>query len=256
MIFVTGDTHGDFSERFSKKYFPEQKELTRDDIIIVCGDFGIWHDNPQERYWLDWLAGKSFTICFCDGNHENFDRLYSDEFKIVNFYSGSAHKIRDNIYHLMRGEIYDFEGKKFFVMGGASSHDIQDGILDLENFTSEQAFQDTYNRMCRENKMFRVNHYSWWEEELPSDEEIDRAKINLTKSGNKVDYIISHSAPTSIVKNVLGYKEHDAATDFLQYVKRTCEFTHWYFGHYHRDFAIDDRFTAVYRKIIRLEEQR
>ena len=41
-IFMTGDTHGDFS-RFSARAFPEQKDLSKGDYMIICGDFGgIW----------------------------------------------------------------------------------------------------------------------------------------------------------------------------------------------------------------------
>ena len=38
-IFITGDTHGDFA-RFKKGNFPEQAELTKEDYVIICGDFG------------------------------------------------------------------------------------------------------------------------------------------------------------------------------------------------------------------------
>ena len=42
MIYITGDTHGDF-RRFDGVCFPEQKQMTKDDYVIVCGDFGgIW----------------------------------------------------------------------------------------------------------------------------------------------------------------------------------------------------------------------
>ena len=33
----------------------------------------------------------------------------------------------------MRGEVFIIEDKKFFTFGGASSHDIQDGILDYND---------------------------------------------------------------------------------------------------------------------------
>ena len=91
MVFVTGDCHAKFN-KFSVENFPEQKEMTRDDIVIVCGDFGLWNDNNEERYWFKWLSEKNFTVAFVDGNHENFDRLYSDEFPIVDFHGGKAHK--------------------------------------------------------------------------------------------------------------------------------------------------------------------
>lgn len=76
MVYITGDCHGTF-ERFSVKSFPAQRAMTRENFVIVCGDFGgVWEDRPRERYWLDWLAQKPFTLLFVDGNHENFDRLY------------------------------------------------------------------------------------------------------------------------------------------------------------------------------------
>lgn len=42
MVFVTGDTHGDWKSRLNKYVFPEGVELTKDDYVIICGDFGIW----------------------------------------------------------------------------------------------------------------------------------------------------------------------------------------------------------------------
>ena len=72
-IFITGDTHGDFT-RFKKKIFYEQAELTKDDCVIIAGDFGgIWDGSAEERHWLDWLEAKPFTTLFVSGNHENFD---------------------------------------------------------------------------------------------------------------------------------------------------------------------------------------
>ena len=42
MIWITGDCHAEFN-RFSTKRFPAQKEMTKDDFVIICGDFaGIW----------------------------------------------------------------------------------------------------------------------------------------------------------------------------------------------------------------------
>ena len=39
MIYITGDCHSNF-ERFIPRNFPEQKEMTKDDYVIICGDFG------------------------------------------------------------------------------------------------------------------------------------------------------------------------------------------------------------------------
>ena len=57
-IFITGDTHGDFT-RFKKKIFYEQAELSKEDCVIICGDFGgIWDGSAEERHWLDWLEAR------------------------------------------------------------------------------------------------------------------------------------------------------------------------------------------------------
>ena len=49
MIFVTGDCHGDF-QRFSRKHFPQRRQMGRDDYMIVAGDFGgVWSGSSEER---------------------------------------------------------------------------------------------------------------------------------------------------------------------------------------------------------------
>ena len=76
MIYVTGDCHTDF-HKFEKRRFPEQKEMTKNDYMIICGDFGgLWCGNEGERRRLQELNNRSFTTLFVDGNHENFDLLY------------------------------------------------------------------------------------------------------------------------------------------------------------------------------------
>ena len=133
MIYITGDTHLDFT-RFSTDKFPIQKEMTKNDYVIICGDFGgVWNylvESTYEKYWLDWLNEKKFTTLFVDGNHENFTRLYN--YPIEQWHGGKVHKIRDSVLHLMRGEIFDIDNKKVFTFGGAKSHDIQERILNLD----------------------------------------------------------------------------------------------------------------------------
>ena len=105
MIYITGDTHSDFS-RFTEEKFPIQSEMTKDDYIIICGDFGgVWtfeEESSKEKEALDWLNNKNFTTLFVDGNHENYTRLYN--YPIEEWKGGKVHKIRDSVLHLMRGE--------------------------------------------------------------------------------------------------------------------------------------------------------
>lgn len=253
MIYITGDCHADWARKFSTDAFPEQKEMTRDDFVIVCGDFGIWHDTKTEKWWLNWLEDKPFTLCFVDGNHENFDRLYSNEFEVIDFYGGKAHKIRENVYHLMRGYIFDICGKQIFAFGGASSHDIQDGILDRENFSSDEEFKKTVNDWYLKDKWFRINHISWWVQEMPSQEEMDFGLQTLANNGNKVDYIISHCCPQEIVSIFSnGSYKSDKLTGYFNDVKNTVDFDKWFFGHYHDNMQILGNFYLLYEQIVRV----
>lgn len=247
-VFVTGDCHGEWN----KLHFYSDK-FNEDDFVIVCGDFGIWHDVNGEGSELDELSELGVIVCFCDGNHENFDRLYSDEFEVVDFHGGKAHKIRENIYHLMRGNVFEFDGKKFFVFGGASSHDIEDGILDPDTFACEEDFRKEYTSWWKSGKRFRVKGYSWWEQELPSEEEMAYGKQCLAEHNNEVDFVISHCAPQEVasVYSHGGYKS-DRLTAYLNEIAMNTKFTSWYMGHYHQDRRIMSKFNILYHRIERI----
>ena len=202
-VYITGDCHGDF-RKFSTDSFPEQKGLSRDDFVIVCGDFGLWHDTKDERYWLNWLQSKPFTLLFVDGNHENFDRLYSDEFPVIDFHGGKVHKIRENVYHLMRGHVFELCGKKFFAFGGASSHDIQDGILEPDEYPDKKSLYRDFNKRTQRGEMLRINHSSWWKEELPSEQEMEFGLKTLDDNSNKVDFIVTHCCPQQVASMLSG----------------------------------------------------
>lgn len=247
MIFVTGDTHGDWMTRLNSRSFPEGVELTKDDYVIICGDFGLWHDTKEERYNLEWLDNKPFTTLFVCGNHENYDRLY--EYPVEKWCGGKVHKIRDSIFHLMRGQIFDIQGKRFFTFGGASSHDVQDGILEPDDSRINEWYRDY-------DKMFRINHTSWWKEELPSEEEMTEGMMNLKQNGSQVDYIITHSPYTSALCQMdqgSGVYKTDILTDYLQEVKESVEYKKWFFGHMHVNQNVPgDKAIAIYEQIIRI----
>ena len=172
-IYMTGDTHGEFT-RFKKDIFYEQTELSKDDYVIICGDFGgVWDGSPTDQYWLNWLEEKPFTTLFVSGNHENFELLA--EYAVEDWHGGKVQRIRPSVMHLMRGQVYEIEGKTFFTMGGGSSHDVSDGILEPD----DPLFKQKRKSLDARKALYRVNHQSWWKEELPSDEEYETAKANL-----------------------------------------------------------------------------
>lgn len=222
MIYVTGDTHADYDiSKLNTGRFPQQKGLTKSDYVIICGDFGlVWDGSRREAYWQKWLSNKNFTTLFVDGNHENFDalRMIPHEEK----FGGQVRQIAPDIYHLDRGQVLTIDGQKIFTMGGARSVD----------------------------KHLRIEHLSWWEEELPSKEEMDRAIEALDAVDWKVDYVISHCAPKSVQHRINPYYENDTLTSFFERVQQDLQFKRWYFGHYHTDKIIDEKFVALYQNVM------
>ena len=222
MIWVTGDCHGNF-ERFRMEYFPERSKMIKADVLIVTGDFGgVWFGDSRDSEALDWLESLPFTIAFVDGNHENYDAL--ERYPVEIWRGGKVHRVRPHVLHLMRGQIFELEGYRFFTMGGAKSHDVGR----------------------------RVDHISWWEQELPSDEEYAEARRNLDAVGWQVDYIITHCAPTSIALMGSRHNEADRLTDFLQEVRERARYHYWLFGHYHDNRAIDERHILLWEQIVQL----
>ena len=247
MIYITGDTHSDFS-RFTEENFPIQSEMTKDDYIIICGDFGgVWtfeEESRREKEALDWLNNKNFTTLFVDGNHENYTRLYN--YPTEEWKGGKVHKIRDSVLHLMRGEIFDIDNKKIFAFGGARSHDIQDGILNLDE-------EEKIYEYRKRGAYFRIRDFSWWDLELPTNQEMENGIKNLEKVNYKVDYIISHCCPTSIQALINPIYKRDILTDYLQQISEKCTFKRWYFGHYHDYKQVNSQFTLLYENIVPLE---
>ena len=162
MIWITGDTHGDLS-RFQTKAV---RRLRSGDSLIICGDFGfIWDGSAKEKKALKWLQKRKYNILFLDGKHENYDLLRG--FPESEAFGGKVQSLGGNVYHLLRGEIYELEGKRIFAFGGGESSE----------------------------KEFRREQDCFWDDEMPTAVEMEHAVNNLNRCGRKVDYIITHEAP-------------------------------------------------------------
>lgn len=254
MIFVSGDIHGN-PVRFSTDNFYEQKEFSgikEDNTVIVLGDFGlVWNHNGEssnEKWWLDWLEEKPFTVCFVDGNHENFDRLY--QYPVEEWNGGKVHKIRDNVIHLMRGQVFEIEGNKFFTFGGASSHDISAGILEVDDPDFKKKRKELDKNPYA---LYRINHVSWWKEELPSEDEFREGIENLKKHDWKVDYILTHSPSASVIALLgQGLYEQDILTEYLEEIRIKTEYKRMFSGHMHINRAINEKDILLYEQIIRI----
>lgn len=222
-IYVCGDTHwGHDHHKITVRNWPDQKELTKDDYLIVAGDFGLlWmaEADKQEKYWIRELQARKFTTLFIDGNHENHARLRN--LPEIDMFGGKVGVVADGIYHLKRGYVYTICGKTIFTFGGALSTD----------------------------KEWRTVDVSWWADETQSKAEEDFAFDNLEKVDYKVDHVITHAAPKSIVstfKFIDSERHNDPVAKFLDHLRCKIQCDTWHFGHYHSDLLIQDKFYLHY----------
>ncbi len=246
--FITGDKHGEHSlMTLSHKKWKEGKGLIRNDYLFIAGDSGLLFDpipSRTELYHLNWLKNCPWTTLVVDGNHDNFERLYSLPQKQWN--GGKVGIISENILHLRRGEIYSINNKTYFIFGGARSEDKEGGY-----------YTDMMGR--RKYQPPRMEFVNWWKEEEPSYGEMMQGLENLKSYQNKVDYIITHTAPYSIVTEYseqLGRRNTSrySLVDYFDEIKKTVQFKRWYFGHFHKDIKLNDQFTIIYNKVIKTEE--
>ena len=245
-IIITGDIHGNPFQRLNLENFPEGKTFTKEDYVIILGDFGlVWDDSAMEHSCLDWLENKPWTTLFIDGNHENYDLL--NKFPIEEWGGGRVQKIRSSVIHLLRGEVYDIGGYKFLAMGGARSHDIQDGVLEVGDPRIKIWKKDDF-------KLFRINHISWWEEEIPNEKERKNALKNLAENDYKVDYILTHEAPSSdvVLMDHLLYHPDEYSKWLEMEIRQKVKYKKWFFGHYHLNLDVNEKETCLFERRIRI----
>ena len=130
----------------------------------------------------------------------------------------------------MRGEVFEIQGKKIFAFGGGYSID----------------------KAERKAKEALGKPKQWWKEEMPTKEEYENAIKNLNDCQWKVDYVFTHSCPTTYANYLVNSFDHHELplTNFLDQIYEKLDFSHWYFGHFHKDEKINSHFTVVLEKII------
>ena len=221
MVYITGDMHGDLERLYDKEF----RKLKRGDILIICGDFGYIFDNSKtEKQVINFFAKRKFITAFVEGTHDNLDKI--NRCRETVWKGGKVHRIKGNLLHLMRGQIFDIDGNRYFTFGGGESTD----------------------------KDMRVAEGFWWRQEEPTpDEMADGARV-LDEAGCKVDYIITHEPP-ALVKSAILLRRGDndninKLNGYLEEIGRSCTYRHWYFGSLHEDRVITEHHTCVFKKLL------
>ena len=167
MIYITGDTHGNF-DRIIR--FCEKMQTQRDDIMIILGDagfnyYGGWRDEHQKKR----MARLPITIFCIHGNHEMRPASLPG-YREQQWHGGIvyAEDAYPNLLFAKDGEVYDLDSKKALVIGGAYSVD----------------------------KHYRLSHgWGWWPDEQPSQEIRDHVEKTIERIGWQVDIVLTHTVP-------------------------------------------------------------
>ena len=127
---------------------------------------------------------------------------------------------------MYKRQVFELEGKRFFAFGGGESPE-----MDL-----------------------RAADGTWWQQELPSVEEVQRARENLAACQNRVDFIVTHECSSKVRHFIEMDEEHsNLMTYFFDEVGEKVQFDRWYFGCYHMDKMIPPRYHALFSKVVALE---
>lgn len=223
MIFVTGDKHSDFS---FLPTFCERFETTRDDLMIILGDCGInYYENLRDILLKQKLSKLPITLFCVHGNHEQRPKcIPTYTHKYIPRWGGLYYIEEEypNILFPCDGLVYNLEGFKCLVLGGAYSVD----------------------------KFYRLeNGWKWFANEQISTE--DRAIIDCNAylgDYDDVNYVLAHTCPLQYEPREVFLPMVDQSTvdktmevwlDSVYNYLNERQLEKFYCGHYHIDKIID-----------------
>lgn len=239
-VFVTDDVHGTLEYgriacNLAKIAQNERQGGDERTPLLVAGDFGLlWKREPDsaEMSALDQLEALARDTLFIDGNPENFDKLDALHTKFR--WGANVGMVRKNIFHLRSGRICEIAGRSVWCFGGAFSID----------------------------RKYRRLGESWWEWEIPSQEEMKLGEKALEAREWRVDLVLTHTAPKSVYAFLCGERFKDPVAEWLEEIAKKMQTRLWIFGHLHNDdgeylprepfqeiFPGVDRFLSVCRNV-------
>lgn len=211
MIYITGDTHRDFS-----RIYKLGKDT--DNMLIVLGDVGInYYLNEEDKNYKEYLKKLKLKLFCVRGNHEERPENIST-YKEVEMFGGKVfiEEEHPNLIFAKDGETYNIDGKKILVIGGAYSVD----------------------------KQYRLLHgYKWFKEEQLTKKEMDTILAKV--KGKHFDIVLSHTCPykyepREVFMQGLDQSKVDKSMEhFLDEIEENISYDKWYCGHYHTEKQVD-----------------
>jgi len=217
MIYLSGDTHGDF-RRIAQ--FCARMNTQPTDIMIILGDAGInfsgdWYDEHNKKF----ISKLPITLFCIHGNHERRPATIPS-YREKEWHGGIVYVEEQfpSILFAKDGEVYNLNGLQAIAIGGAYSIDW----------------------------MLRVPGQSWWPDEQPSDEIKARVERKLDQLGWKVDVVLSHTVPLKyepvevFIPGIDQSKVDKSTERWLDGIEDRLQYGKWYAGNYHTAKQIDN----------------
>lgn len=229
MIFVTGDTHGNFTQI---KQFTKERETIKDDVMIILGDSGLnYYMNGRDHGTKKKVQNLNITFFIIRGNHEERpENLYSEDTWHEELFFGNKVLVENefpNIKYALDGydyyitDIIDEDDSIFYtyhvlVVGGAYSVDKYYRLVQGWSwFPSEQLTKEEQEKI--------LDYADWLNEHAP------------------INCVFSHTCPIAWEPTDLFFSSIDQSTVdksmemFLGELEYKLDYDAWMFGHYHGD---------------------
>lgn len=232
--FITGDKHRNFEY---VKAFCRDMCTRRKDVLIILGDAGFnYFEDKRDDKLKQEMANLNITLFCLHGNKENRPQNVGT-YGIQTFCGGKVYyePKYPNILFAIDGEIYNFEGKKYMVVGGAHSVDKM--------------------RCLEEDKPF-------WEDEMPDDETKAKVEAGLQSENNTIYGMMTHTCPIEYLPTEMFMSTRQNAAikrkprkskskklfkpdidrsteEWLGKLEKEINYEVWFCGHYHIDKQID-----------------
>jgi len=223
-ILLSGDFHAGLSgelyvinkRTLMRKYRREKFNAIKFHIILGDGCF-MWPNNEknEEKIYME-LLRRPFSILSVLGNHEPiYGNIYGKDIHEIDIGIGeTVYQVRSRpfVAYLKRGKIYNIDGFKFLVLGGALSVDKED----------------------------QMQRKTWWENEYWSEKE-KQDVFTLLKTENQFDYVLSHTGPERVNKLLFQYPGNfpkliqDEVALLNDQIDAQIQYRDWFCGHFHRD---------------------
>jgi len=219
MVYLTGDTHGDFKRVAEFCIFANKN---KDDTLVVLGDAGINYRQDKAAYEHKQLLERlPITLLCIHGNHEQRPETISSYKEI--FWNGGIVYAQDefpSILFAKDGEIYNLDGNKCISIGGAYSVD---------------------------KPLRLLNGWNWFADEQPSDAVKQCVEQRLTDENWRIDIVLSHTCPyrylpsdTFPKNSSVDQRTVDNSTEiWLDDIEERLDYMKWYCGHFHIERVID-----------------